>query len=315
MDAFDLTIADLPGAPILAAELVEAFHQAQGPLAQARVLWWAWRHDPNIEPSTAERMGAVLARFARRQATLGCQRLDQASDVEVAGFIWARTRRGRTPAIATVHLRRTAVRLAFRTLADLGVAAVDPTGSLALPPKTRAELRPLDDDEVTLLRIAAAGRTRRRLVAMATVALAEATATTGEISAVRWGDIDLDGGRVALAGAGRVLARSGTLTSWGARVLADLHRTHDPDGHALVVYRGQAVPGSQPSQAAIVNRLRHLLRTAGLDGDDIRPASIRLWQPARQLAGGGRIETAAGQLGLASLDVAAALLGYDWQAR
>lgn len=308
---------ELPGDPIDPDRLVDAYRQAcrADPVHQARVVWWALRHDPHLEASTADRMGAVIARFAARQRALGCDRLSATTPEHAVGFVWARTARNADPAIATVHLRRTALRMLVRALAQLNdPPSVDPTATLVLPSKTRAQLRPLDTDEVGLLRIAAAGRARYRLEAMALLALAETTATTGEIAALGWPQLDLAEGSVALPGAGAIHPRTGKLTGWGVAALNRWNERHAEPGPGLpIVYQGRARPGSQASQATIVSRLSRLLARAGLTGDDIRPTSIRLWQPARQLSEGARIETVARLLGHTSLDATAAQLGYRWQ--
>jgi integrase/recombinase XerC len=307
-------LCQLPGEPIDFDELEAAFRDALqlDLLAQARVIWWALRHDPQLERSTADRIGPVIARFAARQRTLGRTRLTDTDVDDVVGFVWARTRRGSDPAIATVHLRRTALRMLNRALLQLGIEVDDPSRHLLVPPKTRAELRPLDDDEIGLLRIAAAGRQRGQRLAMATVALAEATATTGEIAKLRWRD--LDGPELCLPGTGRIRPRTATLTPWGQRALDRLAKHARPGSDEMIAYHGNEAPDSQAGQAAIVNRLARLLTLAPLDAPDIRPTSIRLWQPARQLAAGMRIEQLARQLGHTSLDVTATQLGFDWLA-
>lgn len=279
-----------------------------GPVAQARRVVTSLRTSGMVEPSTADRLGPILLGFARRQHALGRTDLAETSEADVVGFLWARTRRGTVPSISTVHLRRSAIRLLVATLADLGTVLPDPTVAVELPPKTRAGVRPLDDDEMTLLRLAAAGHVRYRDLAEATIALAEATATTGEAAAIVWGQLDLDAGTVQLPGAGRVQPRTAELTAWGLAVLRRRAQTGAADFGAPVVYRGRHDPGSQPSQAAITNRLRRLLRDAGIAGDDVRPVSVRLWDPARRLAAGERIETVAAMLGLTSLDITLAQL-------
>jgi integrase len=305
----------LPGDPIAAEQLAAAYRYSldRDTVHQARVVWWALHHDRDIEPSTVDRLGAAFARFAARQRTLGRQRLDTTTTEDAAAFLWATTRRGHQPAIATVHLRRASLRLGFRMLDFLDGPVTDPTAAVRLPPKTRSRLRPVDSVELGLVRIAAAGRTRNHARAEATVALAEATATTGEIAAVRWADVHLGDSLVQLPGAGRVAARNGKLTDWGIGALKRHRQRERPEPHDLVAYRGDAAPGSQPSQAVIVNRLTKLMVGAGLDDTDLRPTSIRLWQAADALAAGARIEEAARLLGLASLDVTAAQLGYRWQ--
>ena len=306
---------DLPGDPIAEQDLARAYAAADDLVNQARTVWWALRHDPKLEVSTADRIGPMIAGFAARQRTLGRDRLAAMTPDDARGFIWARTARGAEPAIATVHLRRTALRILTRTLADFGEAISDPTAGINLPPRTRVELRPLDDDEIGLVRIAASGKIRARLLAMATLALAESTATTGEIALVRRRDIDLDTQQVRLPGAGAIRERVGTLTPWGAGAIARFAAANDIDADAPLVYGGRAVPGSQPSQATIVSRLSRLLGLASLDAPDVRPTSIRLWAPARDLAVGDRIEQVANRLGLHSLDVTAALLDHRWQGR
>ncbi len=313
-----LMVRDLPGAPIARQDLRGAYVAAcqLDTVHQARVVWWALRYDAALEASTAERIGPTIARFAARQRTLGRARLAEATADDVVGFLWGRTARGVDPAIATVHLRRTALRILIRTLEALGEQLPDPTAGIVLPARTRVALRALDDDELGLVRIGATGKTRARLLTMATLALAEATATTGEIALLRRRDLDLDHSQVHLPGTGLVGPRTGTLTRWGTAALERfVAAVNHSDGYAPLVYRGAAAPGSQPSQAAIVNRLSRLLVVAGLDAVDVRPTSIRLWAPARALATGGRIEQAANQLGMHSLDVAAAQLGHCWQAR
>jgi site-specific recombinase XerC len=305
---------ELPGEPIASDELGDAYRASlrRDAVHQARVVWWALAHDANLEPSTVERVGAVITRFAARHRALGRARLADIDRQDAVGFLWARTRRGHDPAIATVHLRRTALRLLARTLVQLGEPLADPTAGVGVPAKTRSQLRPTDDDELSLVRIAAAGKIRGRTLAMATVALAEATATTGEIATIRWHAWDGESG-LLLPGAGRIRARTATLTGWGSAALEGLagQQLGDPDD--LIAYHGGAEPGSQPSQAAVVSRLSRLLHLAGLDSPDLRPASIRLWQPARALAAGVRIETVARQLGHNSLDVTAEVLTWQWQ--
>lgn len=285
------------------------------PSVQAHTAWSALKRNTELERSTVERIGPILVTFAARQHTLGRARLQDSTPEDATGFVWARTRRGTVPSIATVHLRRTALRLLNRALAQLGDPMPDITRGLKLPSKTRSELRPLDDDEIGLVRIAATTRHRHATLAMATVALAEATATTGEIAVARWSDIDLGAGTVTLPGAGRIQPRTGQLTGWAITALRRHAHTVTDHPSAHVAYRGQADPASQPAQAAIVNRLSRLLIIAGVDSPDTRPTSIRLWQPAQALAAGHAIEDVARLAGHTSLDVTAAQLHHHWRDR
>jgi lauroyl/myristoyl acyltransferase len=57
----------------------------------------------------------------------------------VEGFIFAPflgSSGARRPAIATMHLRRTALRLYFRIARQKGILDVDPTADLSLPPRS-----------------------------------------------------------------------------------------------------------------------------------------------------------------------------------
>jgi hypothetical protein len=56
------------------------------------------------------------------------------------------------PSVATMHLRRSALRLYFRTLRQLGLYEGDPTIDLALPPRSCLAVRPLTDDEIVVCR-------------------------------------------------------------------------------------------------------------------------------------------------------------------
>ena len=306
---------DLPGEPITRTALPASYQSALAAdtVHQARVVWWTLHHDSAFERSTVERLGRLIAQFATRQRQLGHTCLAEVTVDDVAAFLWARTRRGHPPAIATVHLRRTALRATARALTALGSPVDDPTAGLALPPKTRSDLRPLDDDEIAMVRIAAATKHRQQLTAMAAVALAEATATTGEIAQLCWRDLDLDQRTVSLPGLGRVHGRTGSLTVWGANALTRLDERIGEEPVRRIVYRGKAPAHTQAAQAAVVNRLARILTRAAITGHDVKPTSLRLWQPARALADGATIEECARQLGHSSLDVTAAQLHYRWQ--
>jgi integrase len=310
-------LANQLGDPLAANELGAALRQVQGhgPQHEVRVVLWAWLHEPSLEPSTIARLGELVVRFASRLEITGVASLRSATLTDCEGFVWAPTRRRQPPSIFTVHLRRTAVRTLYRSLTRLwGEDVVDPSRHLRLPPKTRRVARPLEDDEVMLLRTAVLARSRDRTRAAAVVALAETTATTREISAMRWHDVDLDRHSCLLPGAHPIQPRRATLTGWAAAALTR-HRDFagNPGGEQPVVHRGSSPPGSHAGQAAMSNLLRQLLDAAGLNDDDIKPASVRLWAPARALADGTRVEAVALMLGLTSLDATADLLSYRWR--
>ena len=136
-----------------------------------------WALGPALSSSTVNRMGDLAMRFARRLAAAGVASLLDADLSDCEGFVWATTRRRQTPALATIHLRRTTLRTLYRTLEALGTEVLDPRSTLELPPKSRRGTRALSDDEMTLLRTTALGRRRQSLRAAALVALIESTAS------------------------------------------------------------------------------------------------------------------------------------------
>src|SRR5207302_9715474 len=94
-----------------------------------------------------------------------------------------------------MHLRRSALRLYFRTLRQIGVAVGDPTQDLVLPPRSCLAVRPLMDDEIVVCRSFSL-QTLTATRQPAAWALAEATARTSEIPHIVVSDVDLPGGRV-----------------------------------------------------------------------------------------------------------------------
>lgn len=304
-DATELDVADLHSDWLAA--------RPGGPRAQMEVVRSAWAR-LDVAASSATRLSDLAARFAARLDATGVACLTEASPADCDAFLWAPTRRNRTPSLHTVHLRRTAVRTLYRIIQAFDPDAPDPTRHLDLPAKPEHRSRPLTTAEIDLVRTAALGRSRGAVRAAATVALAEATATTGELTRLRWADLDLEAGTVVLPGAAPVLARTGALTDWGRGVLYRWHISRPHDDRDLILARATTGATRYASQAAMVSYLGRILLTAGLTGPDIRPNSIRLWGAARLRAEHG-IEAVATALGIDSLDAASAAIGYDWRAR
>lgn len=269
---------------------------------------WAWRHDPRQAPLTAARMAELAARYAARLENLGVDSLRSATPADAAGFVRARTRKGSPPSVHTMHLRRTTLRSIYRTLHELGSPCGDPTVFLELPSRWFRAVRPLTDAEIHQLRTAVMSRRGDPPAGALVLALAETGASTVELTALRWSDIAAD--VVALPGGRRILPRTAALTYWGAAIINGYRATHQVGVTSLVVSGSTMPPRSQPAQAAMANRLRHLLRTAGLHTDpSLGPRSIRLWAAAHRYQMTGRIEDAAHVLGIRSLDACAAAIG------
>jgi len=276
-----------------------------GPVAEvdAVIAYWSTGTRP---AGTATRIDELARRFAARLAATGIGSIRDAGSIDCEQFVWASTRRGKSPSLHTVHLRRTVLRAIYRTLHALDDTITDPTQHLGLPGKPAMATRPLTDSEIVQLRTTALSRTRRPWRAAAAVALAEATATTGELHQIRWDHLDLTEGSIMLPGADPIRPRTTTLTNWGRGVLTQ----HAP-GVGHVIGRRVEFADGHVAQAAMSSLLARLLNEAGLRDDSVKPSSIRLWAGRQHLNADG-IEAAARALGLDSLDRTATALDHRW---
>ena len=255
----------------------------------------------------------LIGRF--RRFVIQGHDLDSLAEVtaqHAAVFVRARSREGGKPSTATMHLRRSAIRLVFRTARELGLVSGDPTLDLRLEPRSGIAGRPLTDDEVAICRTAALqSLTSTRL--SAAWALAEATARTAELPHLVIADLDLHHARVWLHGSPRTDPRWGTVDEWGLRQLARHVRRlgKDSDPKTRLTYAGSGSAESRQASSCLV--IGETLRRAGLGGEpDVRPLSVAAWAGARVFAETGRIEVAAQALGVRSLDRAARLIRFDW---
>jgi integrase len=248
--------------------------------------------------------------FASR--AYGVEALTDVQPLHVEAFVRsANAATSELPSVATMRLRRSALRLLFRTGRDLGLVAGDPTLDLVLPSRTKEAARPLTDLEVQRCRRAALeDLTSTRL--SVPWGLGEATARTAEIPHLRVADLDLSGGRVWLHGSSNTEARWGHLTRWGASQLERHLRLHPPGSDDdVLTQRGTDNPESRRSHSA--QALRETMRRADLTRDPyVRPGSLAAWAGRRVLGATGRIDAAALALGMRSLDGAARLIGWDW---
>ncbi|KQP29218.1 hypothetical protein ASF38_00070 [Aeromicrobium sp. Leaf272] len=281
----------------------------------------AWRSSGDFGEQTVARCGESWRRFITRQVRLG--RSDPASFTveECREFVYAFTAAGRPPEVHTMHARRTAVRMGFRALRQLGHDVSDPTLDLTLPPRSATAARPLTDLEVELCRSAARlGEAGGSSLQRATVwALGETTAISSEISAVRIRDVDdpQDPRWVHLSGTRRHDARQGELTDWGVTIIRRQLEQHLQTGappSTPLAYRGSAQGGTPKAQASMVNAIGAVLKFAGLaDEADVRPASLRNWAGRRLFDDGMPIQDVARRMGSRSLDGAAEDIGLNWR--
>jgi integrase len=264
-------------------------------------------------PSQAQRVCGILDHFVVFADNGYGLQTPEAVTAEVArAFVMAPSADGTTPSVSLMHLRRSALRLLFRSLRESGVAVGDPTLDLVLSPRSPLATRPLADDEVVLCRGHALWSLsdQRRAAAWA---LAEATCRSVEIAQIRMSDLDIEAGRVWVHGGRTTASRWGHLTAWGAGQLKrriETMPTADPATRVVYGGSGDSATGQVSASVAIGD----VLTRAGLAGEpDVRPASVAAWAGRRILAETGRIDEVARRLGMVSLDRTARFIAFDWQ--
>jgi integrase/recombinase XerC len=272
--------------------------------------------ESSLSDYSAWRLTTLMRRFvAYAESRAAGQNLAAITQDHVRDFVFApivANGRPKPPEPATMHLRRSAVRLLFRSARELALCASDPTLDLFLPARSSVQCRPLTDDEIILCRSAALYSLTATTRAAAW-ALAEATARTSEIPRIRRGDINFHQRRVWLHGGSKTEERWGQLSEWGC---AQLRRhLEQNDGYiegAPLIYGGSGRgPSAQSSSCVTIKRT---LIHAGLGCEpDVHPLSIAAWAGLRVYGECGRIEEAARGLGMRSLDGAARLMGIQWR--
>ena len=228
----------------------------------------------------------------------------------VKAFVLAPTSAGE-PSVATMHLRRSALRMVFRVARELGLADGDPSLDLALPARSPLATRPLTDDEVVLCRSASL-RSLEETRLPAAWALAECGVRSSELGKVTVADLRLGENQVWIRGSSRTLARFSRPSDWGVRQLERRVRSTKAVADQSLLYSGRF--GSEyHRQAASCVAISAVLRLAGLASEsDVRPLSVPGWAGRQVLAETGRIEEVAKALGVGSLDRAARLIAWDW---
>lgn len=272
-----------------------------------------------LADQTTQKVTEIIVRFTIYvEKGHGIRSVCEIAEEHVEGFVFAsflgRSER-RRPSPATMHLRRSALRLHFRILRQIGAFVGDPTLDLVLPPRSCMAVRPLTDDEIALCRgysLHTLTETRQP----AAWALAEATARTSEIPHVRLSDLDLSNGRVWLHGSNKTQERWGSLTEWARTQLERRLRRLKalPNEDRLIVYEGSG--SEQSRQASSCIAIAETLNRAGLVGEpDVRPGSVALWAGRKTFEETGDIDEVALRLGVQSLDRAADLIGWKWADR
>jgi integrase len=264
-----------------------------------------------VSAAQAERVAAILGGFVRFcERGHGVTGLGQVTPAIAESFVNAPSVDGDGPTLPLVHLRRTALRLLFRSARRLGQPVGDPTLDLRLPPRTQLPTRPLTDDEISLCRAASAWslNDRRRAAAWA---LGEATCRSVEVGQIIRGDVDLETGRVWIHGGPTTSDRWGHLSEWGVVQLKRRLAMIDDRPAQAVVYEGAEGPATGQVSACIA--VRDVLIRAGLGKEPgVRPASLAGWAGNQILQETGRIDEVARRLGMASLDRTARFIDWSW---
>lgn len=263
-------------------------------------------------PQTVQRFNEVIGRFeAFALNAFGVEVVAAITPEMVEAFVRAKGDNGE-PALATMHVRRTNIRLLFRIARREFGFDGDPTLELLLPPRSVLSARPLTHDEVALGRSYSA-HTFSATLQPAAWALGEASAVTAELANITIDDLDLDnanGPRVWLHGSRKRIDRWGLLDDWSAAHLERRARAVKDTKHLIYQGNGREYVG----QASCCNALRETFIRSGLDAEaDVRPNSLAAWAGHVALEETGSIEGVAHRLGMRSLDAAASFINYNWQ--
>ena len=265
-----------------------------------------------VSTGQVARVGPILQRFVEFASLgFGVESVDAVTPAVAGAFISAAGPGGGAPTIALMHLRRTALRLLFRSARGAGVDVGDPTLDLMLPSRSPLSTRPLTDDELLLGRSHAfwSLTDSRRAAAWA---LAEATCRSSELAHIAVGDINFDEQRVWIHGGRTTAERWGQLTDWGAIQIGRRVKELGDDPARRLVYAGKA--GGESGQASSCLAILDVLTRSGLAAEsDVRPASIAGWAGRQILNETGRIDEVARRLGMASLDRTARFIAWDWK--
>lgn len=269
-------------------------------------------HDLN-EQSIA-RLLAEVSRFCTYLDLVGVNTLDDVTPEHCRAFIETaiQNRAGAwiEPSPSTQHVRRTALRLLFRTGRHLALVSGEPTVDIVLPKRSESTTRPLDDAEE------ATGRLWSQPTLEGTRhpvgwELFRATATGSEAAAATVGDLDLGAQRIWLHGNEKWREpRWGQLSTWGvARIEAHL-RVIGTDPETPLLTKATKRNGRQ---ASVANMVSEIMTKAGLRDDPaIKPSSLAAWAGAKVFERTGRIDETAHALGVRSLDRAADIIRCDW---
>lgn len=263
--------------------------------------------------ATLLRVWPMMLRFVGFvSATSTVSSLEHVDPSLVALFLRARLVSGRPPTLATMHDRRTTIRLLYRLARRIGIVSGDPSLDAGLPARSTSPARPLSDDEIELGRDTALWSLGSRRIA-SIWALSEATGRGAELGSVCVRHVNVSEGRVWLNGGARTAPRWGHLTPWGVNVLTGRIVELNAERDVPIGYGGTSTGlAGQVSTCTAISRV--LIRSGLAAEADVRPTSVAAWAGRRVFDETGSIERTALTLGVASLDQAARIIGWDWDA-
>ncbi|MEU8595502.1 hypothetical protein ACQFX6_17385 [Streptomyces sp. DSM 41987] len=275
-----------------------------------------------LSPQTADSYITSVERLLRFALALGLEYLDDITDTVAQAFIDApgHDRQGRLvpcPADSTRRVRRSSVDALFAEARGLGLTTRAPL--LDLPPIPRSQPRhtgTLTDADINQLRFyAERGMPQTRHAAV--LGLLLSGLHSGEIGLTGVTELDLDRSRVWAVGAARITARYCPLKDpWSREVLslrADYVQHRSGSNHQTLTTNGTAP--AHRLQSSICTTFGEVVRASGIapEGRSATPRDVSSWLAAKIHVETGQIAEVALRLGLASLDRAAKLAGYDWR--
>lgn len=285
-----------------------------------------------IARETLDTHTSVVRTFAAYVSACGCDLVCDVSSEVVWQWVNSPatgTRAADYPSANIRRLRRTVAVAVYRTWFRLGITERNLGASLPSLPGVQRVVSAFTPDQIQALKDTAdietdgsdyvIGYARTPVCLALTLVGAQA----GEVGAIRVRDIDELAKAVFLHGGGsRYQQRWVPIDDdWAWQIILDrlayLHRRYPGNGDTLLAYLPNATSTAddlKARSAATSMSLTKLIRLAGVHTPGTtRVASINEYVAARVFAETGRVEAVAARLGLARLDVAAHLVGYDWR--
>ncbi|MEU3322064.1 hypothetical protein [Streptomyces sp. NPDC006785] len=291
-------------------------------LLQVSRRWLQQAADGDMAIETVDLYIQISERFDRFAGAHDIHRMDDVTGQLTERFFGApgRDRRNNitlVPENSTRRQRRSALASLFAHARDLGLTQAAPLlDSPPIPRPPRAIGAELTDEEVETLQFhAERGMPATRHAAL--LGLLLSGLSSAETSQAGPGDLDFTQATVTTAGSTHTSPRTCPLSSWEVRVLrlrAGYLAEHRP-GQRRLVTNDSSTPYT--AQASVGAGFNEIARRSGLATATrkVEPRDITRYVARQILLQTGQISEVARQLGLSSLDNAAALAGLAWQSK